>query len=101
MILNKQINKGWVTSATVLATRKVRATSNLVAGLIASKRVSAANFHKLESLASLLNHYKLHPDDKNIWDNKCPKTAPNGHIWKYFTNHNTQYKCKYFLKWSL
>ena len=69
MILNKQINKGWVISATVLATRKVRATSNLVAGLIASKRVSAANFHKLESLASLLNHYKLHPDDKNIWDN--------------------------------
>lgn len=52
MIENKKLFKGWVTSDKVVTARQIRATSNILAGLI----------------ITLLKHYKLHPNDMKIWD---------------------------------
>ena len=49
MVLNKKINKGWQTSATVMAACQAKATSNLVAGMIINKRVSASNLKVLDA----------------------------------------------------
>jgi hypothetical protein len=67
MIQNKKIFQGWKTKAFVLNARYTRATANLVANIIKCRKVSAKNLHKLEA-PTLLNHYKLHPEDKITWD---------------------------------
>ena len=67
MILNKKLFRGWKNTSNVVAARQARSTSNLIAHLIVSRKVSAANLHQLEA-PTLLSHYKLHPDDKKTWD---------------------------------
>lgn len=54
-------------ASTIIAARRIKATANLVAGLIVTKKVSAATLHD-KTAPTLLNHHKLHPTDKLIWD---------------------------------
>ena len=68
LVANKKIFKGWVNSTQAATARRIRMTSNLIANLIISSKVSAANLHDQQTPSSLLNHYKLHPHDKVIWD---------------------------------
>ena len=68
LIANKKVFKGWVNSTQAATARRIRMTSNLIANLIISRKVSAANLHNQQTPSSLLNHYKLHPNDKSIWD---------------------------------
>jgi deoxyuridine 5'-triphosphate nucleotidohydrolase len=67
MIQNKKIFQGWKTKSFVLNARYTRATSNLVANIITCRKVSAKDLHRMEA-PTLLNHYKLHPEDKATWD---------------------------------
>ena len=46
---------------------RVFATSNLVAGLIINKKVSAKDLHLMEA-PILLKHHKLHVNDRKTWD---------------------------------
>ena len=64
MIANKKLYQGWVNSTLAVSVRRVRMTFNLIANLIISRKVSAANLHHKQTPSSLLNHYKLHPNDK-------------------------------------
>ena len=67
MIINKKLAKGWVNLSTMITARQIRATSNLISNLIVTRKVSAANLQLLQA-PTLLNHHKLHPSDKQIWD---------------------------------
>lgn len=60
--------RGWVSRTTVLHARHARVASNILADAIYCRKVSAANLHNMEAPGSLLNHCKLHPEDKEIWD---------------------------------
>ena len=64
---NKKLFKGWVATAKAMTARRVSATSNLVAGLIINKKVSAKDLHLMEA-PTLLKHHKLHSDDRKTWD---------------------------------
>ena len=67
LITNKKLFKGWINSTQATAARHVRMTSNVIAHQIIARKVSARNLHKLEA-PTLLNHCKLHPEDKETWD---------------------------------
>ncbi len=68
LIINRKLFYGWKTHTFCAAARRIRATSNLVAELIISRKVSAKGLMKMEAPASLLKHQQLHPNDKKIWD---------------------------------
>jgi hypothetical protein len=67
LIHNKKLFPGRKNNSFVLNARKSRATSNIVSHLIHCRKVSAANLHQMQA-PTLLNHSKLHPDDKTTWD---------------------------------
>ena len=65
---NKKLFNGWHRKSVVTTARHLRAASNILAGKIfGTRRVSA---HDLISQKppTLLQHHKLHPNDKKIWD---------------------------------
>ncbi len=68
LIQNKKLFQGWKTASYCVSARRIRATSNLVAELFISRKVSAKGLIKMEAPASLLKHQYLHPNDKKIWD---------------------------------
>ena len=67
LIHNKKLFSGWRSRHFVLTARQVRATSNVIASTIYSRKVSAAGLNLMQA-PTLLKHHKLHPDDKSIWD---------------------------------
>ena len=67
MIANKKLFKGWKNASHVITARRARSTSNIIAHMIISRKISAANLHQMEA-PTLLNHHKLHPEDKATWD---------------------------------
>jgi hypothetical protein len=67
MLENKKLFKGWISTSKAMTARRVAATSNLIAGLIINKKVSAQHLH-LKEAPTLLKHHKLHPDDRQTWD---------------------------------
>ena len=67
LIHNKKLCKGWVNTSTMIAARQARMTSNVLARMIKLRKVSAANLRNLEA-PTLLQHHKLHPEDKKTWD---------------------------------
>jgi hypothetical protein len=67
MVENKKIFNGWKTRAFVTNARNTRATANVLAHLVYSRKVSASNLHSMQA-PTLLNHSRLHPDDKITWD---------------------------------
>ena len=68
MIHNSKLFKGWINSRHAAMARHVRITSNVLSHLIHARHVSAKDLIKMESPLSLLQHKKLHPNDKKIWD---------------------------------
>ena len=67
MVQNKKLFKGWKPHSVVSTARRVRTTSNLIAGLIFNRKVSAKDLHLMQA-PTLLKHSKLHPEDKDTWD---------------------------------
>ena len=69
MIDNKKLFEGWKSTQVALTARIAWATSNLVAQKVIhhNRKVSAKGLHLLEA-PTLLQHNKLHPNDKKIWD---------------------------------
>jgi dUTPase/transposase InsO family protein len=67
LIYNKKLFPGRKTNSFVLNARHSRATSNVLSHLIHCRKVSAANLHQMQA-PTLLNHAKLHPEDKATWD---------------------------------
>jgi dUTPase len=67
LINNKKLFPGQKTNSFVLNARRSRAKSNIVSHLIHCRKVSAANLHQMQA-PTLLNHSKLHPEDKSTWD---------------------------------
>ena len=68
MIHNSKLFKGWVNSRHAEMARQVRITSNVLSQFITARHVSARDLVKMETPLSLLQHKKLHPHDKKIWD---------------------------------
>jgi deoxyuridine 5'-triphosphate nucleotidohydrolase len=68
MIHNRKLFEGWKTSSSIINARLCRSMSNIAANLIRSRHVSAVNLIQKSAPSSLLQHAKLHPDDKQIWD---------------------------------
>ena len=64
---NKKVFQGWKPSRVTMTARRMRATSNILANLLISRKVSAANLSLLEA-PTLLKHHKLPPKDKETWD---------------------------------
>ena len=67
LIYNNKLFNGWKRKSTVITARNLRAISNLMCHQIISRKVSAKELHQLTA-PSLKNHYKLHKNDKEIWD---------------------------------
>ena len=67
LVHNKKLFSGWKSRTFVLTARQVRATSNVIASTIFSRKVSAQGLNLMQA-PTLLKHHKLHPDDKAIWD---------------------------------
>ena len=67
LVNNKKLFQGWRTKASVINSRKVRATSNIIANLIRCRKISARDLHLMEA-PTLLKHHQLHPDDRSTWD---------------------------------
>jgi dUTPase len=67
LVHNKKLFQGRKTNAFVLNARQCRAVSNVISHLVYNRKVTAANLHTLQA-PTLLNHSKLHPDDKTTWD---------------------------------
>ena len=67
LVYNKKLFSGWRSRSFVLTARQVRATSNVIASTIYSRKVSAEGLNLMQA-PTLLKHHKLHPDDKSIWD---------------------------------
>jgi hypothetical protein len=67
MIANKKLFNGSIQISRAITARRARATSNLIAHLIVSRKVSAKDLHLLQA-PTLLKHHQLHPDDKKTWD---------------------------------
>ena len=67
LVHNRKLFSGWKSRTFVLTARQVRATSNVIASTIYSRKVSAAGLNLMQA-PTLLKHHKLHPDDKSIWD---------------------------------
>ena len=67
MVNNKKLFKGWVQTARAISARRTKVTANCLAHLIIARKVSAKDLHKMEA-PTLLKHHKLHPEDKNTWD---------------------------------
>ena len=68
MYHNQKLSKGWITSSQVLIARQARITSNVIAHMIKARKVSAKELTTMNTPTSLLNHAKLLPNDKAIWD---------------------------------
>jgi deoxyuridine 5'-triphosphate nucleotidohydrolase len=68
MIHNRKLFEGWKTAASIINARLGRSMSNIAANLIRSRHVSAVNLIQKSAPSSLLQHAKLHPDDKTVWD---------------------------------
>ena len=68
MIHNSKLFPGWVNTRHTVMARNGRMTSNVLAHMISAKHVSAKDLIKMETPLSLLQHKKLHPKDKKIWD---------------------------------
>ena len=67
LVHNRKLFHGWQSRASVLNARQVRATSNVLASTIFARKVSAKNLNLMQA-PTLLKHHKLHPEDKEIWD---------------------------------
>jgi hypothetical protein len=67
LVHNKKLFPGRKTNSFVLNARHCRSASNVISHLIFNRKVTAANLHTLKA-PTLLNHSKLHPDDKTTWD---------------------------------
>ena len=68
MALNKRLFQGWINNKTATTARYSRATSNLIAQMITARHISAKDLIMRKAPTSLLNHAKLHPSDRKIWD---------------------------------
>jgi hypothetical protein len=68
MIHNKKLFKGWKTSAGIINARQSRAISNIACALIKARHVSAKDLLNSTAPSSLIQHAKLHPTDKTVWD---------------------------------
>jgi hypothetical protein len=67
LVHNKKLFQGWKTKAFVCNARHARAAANILSHHIFCRKVSASNLHSFQA-PTLLNHSKLHPDDKLTWD---------------------------------
>ncbi len=68
LVDNKKLFKGWIRLNHALTARRVQLTSNIIAHSIINRKVSARDLIVKEAPSSLLQHYKMHPDDKATWD---------------------------------
>jgi hypothetical protein len=68
MIHNKKLFRGWKTAASIINARTSRCLSNIAASLITARHVSAVDLVNTNSPTSLIQHAKMHLNDKKIWD---------------------------------
>jgi hypothetical protein len=68
MITNRKLFHGWKSRSHVLAARQARATSNILAHLITTRKVSAQGLTLMQA-PTLLKHNQLNPTDLEIWNN--------------------------------
>ena len=68
MYHNKKLFRGWVNTRQAHAARQVRLSSNIISHMVKARHVSAKDLTEFKTPNSLLQHAKLIPDDKSIWD---------------------------------
>jgi deoxyuridine 5'-triphosphate nucleotidohydrolase len=102
MVNNRKLFEGWKSRSHVISARNVRATSNVLAHMISTRKVSAQNL-KLMQAPTLLKHHTLDPDDQVIW-NEAYKSEYEGlesiETWKTITEEEYQ-SIKHLSKGSL
>ena len=68
MYHNKKLFRGWVNTRQAHAARQVRLSSNIISHMVKARHVSAKDLTEFKTPNSLLQHAKLIPGDKSIWD---------------------------------
>ena len=63
MIHNKKIFQGWKKADGIINARQSRCLSNIAAGLIARRHISAKDLIDMKAPTTLLQHAKMHLDD--------------------------------------
>ena len=69
MIQNCKLFQGWKTASTIINARQSRCLSNIASAVISARQhVSAKDLIQMKAPTSLLQHAKMHPNDKATWD---------------------------------